>query len=78
MDNDQFAIGNFNSMDHYSNTLMNLESLINTTNDLISEKWLQLQLLNNNIKVQKHFISIDLIRKINLETNLNNNYFYNQ
>ena len=78
MDDDKFAIGNFNSINQYSNILTNLEFLINTTGDLVSEKWLQLQLLSNNIKNQKHFINLDLIRKINLETYLNNNSFYNQ
>ena len=78
MDDDKFAIGNFNSTNQYSNILTNLEFLINTTGDLVSEKWLQLQLLSNNIKNQKHFINLDLIRKINLETYLNNNSFYNQ
>ena len=79
MDDDKFAIGDFNSMKCYSNILYNLESLINNTNDLISEKWLHSQLKTNNIKVQKNFINIDLLRKVNLETYLNNNnYFYNE
>ena len=78
MDDDKFAIGDFNSMKCYSNILDNLEFLINSTDDLVSEKWLQFQLVHNSIKTQKHSISIDLLRKVNLETYLNNNYFYTE
>ena len=78
MDDDKLAIGNPKSMESYTNILTNLTQLINQTDDLVSEKWVKQQLINNNIKVNKYWIGVDLIRKFNLKTYITNNNFYNE
>lgn len=78
MDDDKLAIGNYKSIKSYMNVLPNLNYLINQTNDLVSEKWLQSQLKSDQINVNKHFIDVDIIRKCKLSLQWGNNNFYNE
>ena len=67
--NDQFAISNFKGAEIYSNTLNNLEFLVNQTKEWKAEHWLKAQLDHNNIKVRSMDLPISLSREVKIQSN---------
>jgi hypothetical protein len=73
--NDQFAIGNFKGIEVYSNTLNNLEFLLNQTEEWKAENWLKAQLDYNNIKVKNMYLPIHLSREVKVQSNRGQHIF---
>lgn len=67
--NDQFAIGNPNSMFTYSNIINHIYNIIEETKFLNSQLWLKYWLDKNNIKVHQSFLDWALIRQCHNITN---------
>mgnify|MGYP006073024919 CR=1 FL=1 len=67
--NDQLAIGNYKSMNIYSNTVTNLQHLLNITEAWGPEIFLRQQLNDNNIKINEFFINHRIVRKSDVIVN---------
>ena len=67
--NDQFAIGDYKSMEVYANIINNLDYLLNTTLSFKAEKWLAEHLKQSNIKVNQFLLPFNLIRNVRINSN---------
>ena len=59
---DQFAIGNYKGMSYYSNLINSLLDLINENVSVKSEILLHKYLNNNDLKISKSFLKMNLVR----------------
>mgnify|MGYP003630636531 CR=1 FL=1 len=73
--NDQLAIGNFKSTEVYSNTIDNLEYLLNQTKEWKCEYWLKKQLDSYDIKIKNESLPFSLARNVKLQSNRGQNLF---
>lgn len=67
--NDQLAIGNFKSMEIYSNMIFYVRELLTKTEKWNAEKWLKVYLENSDIKINSHWLPFYLVRGIQAYTN---------
>ena len=68
---DQLAIGNFKSMEIYSNIIFHTLKLLNQTEKWNAETWIRAYLKDNNIKVNSYWLPFYLVRGIQAYTNRN-------
>jgi len=69
---DQLAICNYKGFEVYSNTLLNLESLISQSHSLSPESILETHLNNNNIKIYNYQFNHHLIKSSNIYSSYKN------
>jgi hypothetical protein len=67
--NDQIAIGNYKSMNLYSDIINQIPNLIKKTKSFNTQIWLKQWLDDNNIKINESHIDYRLIRQCNIITN---------
>jgi hypothetical protein len=75
---DAVAIGNYKSFKAYSDTILDLNNLLNQTQTLDPHTLLSTQLNNNNIKISQNYISSNIIRKNNIIVDDKNFIFNNE
>ena len=63
---DQFAVGNFKSMEIYSDMFNNIESLLFETKNLKAEIWYKNYLDSKNLKIHEEILDSNLVRDIHV------------